>query len=67
MPKDSGVSDEFFGACMSKNGKLYPLDHDSYYDGEEAVSYEEWSNENVSNGLTVVIQTDWISENGFAE
>ena len=52
-------SDIFFGACKSKNGKLIPLDGDSYCDDEVVLKYEEWSSEDIKNGLTVVVEAEW--------
>lgn len=49
----------FFGCCKSKNGKLIPLDGDSYSDNEIVIRYEEWSKDFVKNGLTVVVETEW--------
>lgn len=58
-------SDEniFIGVCKSEGGKLIALDHDTYSDEEEVVSYEEWENEEegVKNGLTIVVTGEWIS------
>ena len=52
--------DIFFGACKSENGKLIPIDGDSYYDDEVVVSYEEWSNDKIKRGLTVVVEAEWM-------
>lgn len=52
--------DIFFGACKSKNGELIPLDGDTYYDDEIVLRYEEWSKEDIKNGLTVVVETEWM-------
>jgi len=49
----------FFGACKSENGKLIELDYDTYDENTEILSYEEWSSQDVPNGLTVLIQTEW--------
>ena len=52
--------DMFFGACKSVNGELIPLDGDNYYEDEVVVRYEEWSDDEIENGLTVVIEAEWI-------
>lgn len=52
--------DMFFGACKSKNGELIPLDGDSYSEDEIVVRYEEWSNDEIEHGLTVVVEAEWI-------
>jgi len=53
--------DMFIGCCKSKDGKLISLDGDTYSDKEVVVSYEEWSDEDVENGLTIVVETEWLS------
>ena len=54
---------EFMGCAYSKNGNLYPLDGDVYDVDEEVLYYERWSSkeENVQNGVSVVLQGYWIS------
>ena len=59
-PKYWDEEDIFIGACKSKKGELIPLDHDSYSENEVVVRYEEWSNDNIKNGLTVVVEGEWI-------
>ena len=59
-PPDWDEPDMFFGACKSVNGKLIPLDGDIYSEHEVVVRYEEWSNDEVKNGLTVVVEAEWI-------
>lgn len=59
-PPDWDEPDMFFGACKSVNGKLIPLDGDTYSGHEVVVRYEEWSNDEVKNGLTVVEEVEWI-------
>ena len=55
-------SDMFFGATQSKDGKLIPLDYDSYYEETEIISYEEWSelDKGIKNGLTIVYKGEWF-------
>ena len=54
LPESVGGGHTFFGACQSENGKLIPLDGDSYSRDTEVISYEEWSKGDIKNGLTVV-------------
>ena len=56
-------SDTFAGCFASKGGKIIPLAGDIYDNDEEVISYEEWSSteDNVQNGLTVVVKGEWIS------
>ena len=60
LPEKVGGGDTFFGSCESKNGELIPHDQDYYSKDEEVISYEEWSSEEVENGLTVIIKGEWI-------
>ncbi len=58
-----GIDSIFIGEAMSKDGKLYDLDGDTYYEDEEIISYEEWSNpdKDIVNGLTVVVgKGNWL-------
>ena len=55
------------GCAYSKDGELYPLDGDSYDEEEEVLYYERWSSleENVQNGVSVVLQGYWMSAEDF--
>ena len=48
----------FAGVCKSENGKLISLDGDTYSEGEEVISWEEWSSPVIRNGLTVVVDEE---------
>ena len=52
--------DMLFGFCKSKDGELISIDGDSYYKDEEVLSYEEWSTNDVPNGLTVVTEVEFV-------
>ena len=56
-------SDTFAGCFASKGGEIIPLDGDIYDKDEEVLSYEEWSKpeDDINNGLTVVVKSEWIS------
>ena len=57
-------SDDTFAGCFaSKDGEIIPLDGDIYDKDEEVLSYEEWSKQedDINNGLTVVVKGEWIS------
>jgi hypothetical protein len=58
-PDNIEDKDIFFGACKSKDGKLIPLDGDSYFENEIVVRHEEWSTDEIKNGLTVVVEAEW--------
>lgn len=59
-PKGVWEEDIFFGVCKSQNGQLIPLDGDTYCESEEVIRWEEWSTDEVRNGLTVVCKGDWL-------
>lgn len=48
---------ETIGCFASKNGKIIPLDGDTYSEKVEVLSYEEWSRpeKGIINGLTVIV------------
>lgn len=60
LPEECGGGDTFFGQCKSLNGELISLDGDIYDEEDEVVSYKEWSNDEIKNGLTIVCKTEWI-------
>lgn len=53
---------EFAGCFSSKNGKIIPLDYDTYYESEEVIASEEWNmpKEGIENGLTVVVEGEFL-------
>lgn len=66
-PKDDKLytkDGEYWGCCKSKNGKLIPLDGDSYDNDIELARWEEWSDpqRGIVNGLTIWEQypSDWF-------
>lgn len=61
-PEDWIEEDILVGACKSKNGKLISIDGDSYSENEVIVRYEEWSDDDFKNGLTVVVEAEWIQK-----
>ena len=50
-----GDDDIFFGCCRSEGGKLISLDGDIYSEDEIVLKYEEWSEPDIANGLTVIV------------
>lgn len=54
--------DIFVGCFKTENGKIIPLDGDSYDLDEEVVRSKEWNNpdEGIENGLTVVVEGSWV-------
>jgi hypothetical protein len=59
------ISDEdgiFAGCFKTENGKIISLDGDSYSLNEKVIASEEWEDEeeNINNGLTVIVEGNWI-------
>lgn len=44
------------------DGKIIPLDGDSYYDSEDVIASEEWTmpDEGIEKGLTVVVEMEFV-------
>lgn len=51
----------FAGSFAIKDGKLIPLDGDTYDINETVIWSEEWAQpeDNIQKGLTVIVPTDW--------
>lgn len=60
LPKKIGGGDTFFGATASKDGELISLDGDIYDEETKVLEFEEWSSEEIKNGLTIVYEGEWI-------
>lgn len=60
LPENMGGGNTFSGSCESKNGELISHDQDFYSKDEEVISYKEWSNKKIKNGLTIVVKGEWI-------
>lgn len=56
------VNGEFAGCFAVDDGKIIPLDHDTYEYCEEVIASEEWSKpkDGVMKGLTVVVECEVI-------
>ena len=59
-PKDWPEEDMFFGCCKSENGELISLDGDTYGEEEIVKKFCRWSYGDIKNGLTVVIEGEWL-------
>lgn len=53
---------EFCGCFKVVDGKIIPLDGDSYDDSEPVIASEEWTmlDEGIEKGLTVVVEMDFV-------
>lgn len=68
---DSDINDEnlrmehstFAGTFAITDGKIKPLDGDTYDLSEEVLWYEEWTDEenDIKSGLTIIVPAEWIS------
>lgn len=68
--KDSDVNDEtlrlehstFAGCFAITDGKIKPLDGDSYDLSEKVLWFEEWINEEegIQSGLTIIVPANWL-------
>lgn len=58
---DGTVEGEFCGYFKVVNGKIVPLDGDSYYDSEPVIAAEEWTmlDEDIEKGLTVIVAMEF--------
>lgn len=57
------MADGTFAGCFkTENGKIISLDGDSYSLNEKVIASEEWEDEeeNINNGLTVIVEGNWI-------
>lgn len=59
-PPDIDEESIFFGACKSENGKLIPLDFDTYDENEEVFTYEQWCTDKIKRGLTIITVGEWL-------
>jgi len=57
-PVDDGIVG-FCGVCSWESGKLKSLDGDSYSEEMTVYGYREWSDEEASKGLDILVGTDW--------
>ena len=58
----NNIDGEFCGCFKVADGKIIPLDGDSYYDSEDVIASEEWTMpaEGIEKGLTVVVEMEFV-------
>ena len=58
----NNIDGEFCGCFKVADGKIIPLDGDSYYDSEDVIASEEWTmpDEGIEKGLTVVVEMEFV-------
>ena len=54
---DGTVEGEFCGCFKVADGKIIPLDGDSYDDSEPVIATEEWT---IGFGLTVIVEMEFV-------
>ena len=59
---DGTVEGEFCGCFKVADGKIIPLDGDSYDDSEPVIATEEWTmpDEGIGFGLTVIVEMEFV-------
>ena len=59
---DGTVEGEFCGCFKVVDGKIIPLDGDSYDDSEPVIATEEWTmpDEGIGFGLTVIVEMEFV-------
>lgn len=58
----NNIDGEFFGCFKVVDGKIIPLDGDSYDDSEPVIATEEWTmpDEGIGFGLTVIVEMEFV-------
>ena len=58
----NNIDGEFFGCFKVTNGKIIPLDGDSYSSEETVIVSEEWTmpDEGIKKGLTVIVEMECV-------
>lgn len=61
MPEVMAEGDSIFAGAFSVNaGKIIPKDGDLYTPDDEVLNYEEWSEEDIPKGLTIVAKRNYV-------
>lgn len=64
---DGTVEGEFCGCFQVVNGKIIPLDGDSYDDSELVIASKEWTkpDDGIEKGLTVIVAMEFVPASEF--
>lgn len=64
---DGTIEGEFCGCFKVANGKIIPLDGDSYDASELVISSEEWtkSDDGIKKGLTIIVAMEFVPASEF--
>lgn len=58
LPIKLGGGEIFYGVCKSENGKLIPLDDDTYDENTEVIDWEEWVGDEKEHSLTILFKME---------
>lgn len=66
---DGTIEGEFCGCFKVANGKISPLDGDSYDASELVISSEEWMkpDDGIKKGLTIIVAMEFVPASEFVE
>ena len=64
---DGTIEGEFCGCFKVANGKIIPLDGDSYDASEPVISSEEWTkpDDGIKKGLTIIVAIEFVPASEF--
>ena len=64
---DGKIEGEFCGCFKVADGKIIPLDGDSYDASELVISSEEWTNPDngIKKGLTIIVEMEFVPASEF--
>ena len=64
---DGTIEGEFCGCFQVVNGKIIPLDGDSYDNNEFVIASEEWTkpDDGIGKGLTIIVAMEFVPASEF--
>lgn len=64
---DGTIEGEFCGCFKVANGKIIPLDGDSYDNDESVIAVEEWTkpDNGIEKGLTIIVEMEFVPASEF--
>lgn len=64
---DGTIEGEFCGCFQVVNGKIIPLDGDSYDNDEPVIAVEEWTKpaDGIEKGLTMIVAMEFVPASEF--
>lgn len=66
---DRTIEGEFCGCFKVANGKISPLDGDSYDNNEFVIASEEWTkpDDGIEKGLTIIVAMEFVPASEFEQ